>query len=498
MKALTCSSLVFVVLLLSPALGPVTRSMAPMNLVRPMVTSPSALPVRSTQISEPGSYPLGIATDSMGRVWFAEDNSDSIVEFTPSNSTFHTYPIPTAHHLAWIWFLVFAGGDIWFSDESQPLIWSFSPATHTFSNFSAGSSHPFALSYDQANGKMWFTSLRTEQVGFFDISGGVARLGRVVNLTAPSPGAGPSGVVTDGKGDLYVAETYQARIVELNGSTLSVVRTWQLPEGSEPVGLSLDSPDGRLWFTNHASSYFGYVDLGSSAYREFSTSLLFQDGTYWVTLPYWVVVSSDGKVWFDEHAANRIARFDPGTLQLTEFLIPTNNSAPLRLSVDDSRGVVWFTEFSGNALGSIDENSSIAQSVKVSVASATLGPSASFVASPSPAAAAPTLSFTGTTTGAPAPAFTASSSLSGGAYLVALTAASAVSGSYESAVCFNYPGTIQCGYVLLDVPPPPSAELVLGLIVTALAAVAVVLVLALRREYARKKKPAISPVGGTV
>jgi hypothetical protein len=250
----------------------------------------------------------------------------------------------------------------------------------------------------------------------------------------------------------------------------------------------LDVATGKLWFTNHASSYFGYVDLGSSGYRVFSTSLLFQSGTYWVTLPYWITVSADGAVWLDEHAANRIARFDPGTLQLTEFTIPTNNSAPLRLALDDVRGAVWFTEFSGNAIGKIDENSSPVQSVRVTTHSATLDPSSTFDASPSPAGAgAPTVSLTGTLTGVPSPAFSVSSSPSIDGYLVSVTQGNAHPGNYTAAACFDYSNTNQCGYVLLTVPPPPSSIFIIGSIYATLTAIVVVVALALRREINRKK-----------
>lgn len=449
----------------------------------------SVSPVASFSLPQANAYPLGVTTDGSGNVWFAEDNSDSIVEFIPSNSTFHTFVIPTEHHLAWIWFLVFdTSGNIWFSDESQPLIWKFSPTTRTFANFSSDGAYPFSLSYEPRSGRIWFTSLRTEQVGYFVIDGGEASVGNVSTLHAPAPGAGPSGVLAVSGGDAYVSETFLSRIVELDGNTLSILRTWQLPNGSEPVGLAMDAPNRRLWFTNHASSFFGYVSLNSSGYREFPTSLFFTQGDYFVTLPYWIAVSSGGAVWFDEHTANRIARFDPKDQQLTEFTITTNESSPLRLALDEARGAVWFTEFSGNALGRIEENSSLGQGVGISAGKA-LGLPASFEATPSPGSVGPpVVGLTGSMTGEPGPGFSVSTRPSGGGYLVDVGQGNAVPGNYTAAVCFGYGVANQCGYVLLEVHEPQAFGPLTDAVYVAVAATAVAVLLALRREYRKGRK----------
>lgn len=445
-------------------------------------------PISTFPLGRSGAYPLGMTTDSAGHVWFAEDNSDSIVEFLPSNSTFHYYHIPTNPHLAWIWFLVFAGGSLWFADDYQHVIWSFSPTTHAFANYSAGAAQPFSLAYDQSEGRIWFTSLLTNQIGYFQLEGGAADLGRLVNITAPAPGAGPSDIVFDGSGNLYVTETFQGKIIELNGTNYDVVRTWTLPTGSEPVGLAMDSALGRVWFTNHGSSYFGYVDLGpGEGYREYSTSLLLQNGTYWVTLPYWITLAPDGSVWFDEHAANRIARFDPTTLQLTEFPVPTPASAPLRLTIDDARGTVWFTEFAGDALAELPENASANQSVYLSASEATLNPSTRFLASAGASAGPPTFGFTGTVTGVAEPSFSVAATATSGGYEISVGAGSARPGSYTEAVCFAFTSTDQCGYVALTVPEPPSFAPYLDAVYIGMVALGLLIVFALRRETRAKR-----------
>ena len=449
---------------------------------------PGREPVSEVGLSQATAYPLGITTDGAGNVWFAEDNVDSIVEFSPSSSSFRMFAIPTIHHLAWIWFLLFdSEGNLWFSDESQQCLWRFDPSTSAFANFSAGGAYPFALTYDAPKDRVWFTSIRTEQVGYFRLSGGDARLGSVLNVTAPSPGAGVAGIVTDRAGNVYVAESFQAKIVELDGETLSTTRVWSLAKGSEPVGLAYDPAGGRLWFTDHASSFFGYVGLASSAVAEFSTSLLFLGGTYSVTLPYWIEVAASGEVWFNEHIGNRIARFDPSSLQLTEFEVPTNASSPLRFALEDSRGTVWFTEFSGNSIAMLPMNASEGEAAATSVRTVVLAPSATLSATPSPPSSTLTVSLNYTSTGEPGPGFSVTETAAGGSFRVQMSAQRAEAGNYSAAVCFAYPETNQCGYVLVVVPKASSFPIVIG-VYLAIGAGLAVLLIALRREYLAERR----------
>ena len=412
--------------------------------------------VTTYPINQSSAYPVGVTTDAAGHVWFAEDNINSIGELFPSNSTVKTYPVPTNHHLAWVWYMFFdKNGVLWFSDETQRLIWSFDPATDAFANYTAGTAYPMVLHYVPEEDRIWFTSLTTDQLGYFGIQGEKAVLERVTNITAPTPGAGLSGIAVDSAGDVFVSETFVAKIVELNGSSLSVVRTWYLPKDSQPVGLALDQARGVLWFTNHATSFFGYVDLNSSSYKEYPTSLIFLGGAYTVSLPYWVFLSSSGYVWFNEHVGNRIARFDPSDSQLTEFDIPTNSSSPLMVSLDDSRGLIWFTEFSGNAVGVIDQNSSLGDGVGLSVSSATVDPTATFSSVATPGSgSAPVVSATAVRTGVPQPGFDVSTTSSGGSYDVKLSVDQATPGNYTAAVCFRYAYDNQCGYLQVAVPAP--------------------------------------------
>lgn len=489
--ALSACSVAILLLLVLQAVGaPLARSTPKQTgsqaLLAPAPSAP--LPVASFNLSQKMAYPVGITTDRAGNVWFAEDAVDAIVEYSPSNGSFRTFSIPTGRHIAWIWFLVFGdGGNLWFSDESQSLLWRLNPGTGEFANFTAGGAFPLALAYDSPRSRLWFTSLRTDQVGYFALSGGEARVGRVVNFSAPTPGTGVAGVAVAPNGDVFVAESFQAKILELNGSDLGVLRVWSLPTGSQPVGLALDEARGRVWFTNHASSFFGYVSLQSSGYFEYPTSTLFQQGSYTVTLPYWIQISSSGDVWFNEHFANKIARFDPSDMQLTEFAIPSNNSQPLRFALDDARGVVWFTEFQGNAIGVVDQNST-ASDVAVSPPYLAFSSSGTVTATAAPQGPQPGVSTNSSIAGNPSPGFLTSVKDSGGGYAVKYTANQAKPGNYSSAICFTYPGYRECGYVLLGVRGVQYATLLVYGVYSGIAVGTAVLALALFRELRRSRR----------
>ncbi|MDG6997096.1 MAG: hypothetical protein JRN52_14335 [Nitrososphaerota archaeon] len=328
-------------------------------------STPPSSSIVQFPLQQPNAYPLGITVDARGHVWFAEANTDLLIEFFPNNQSYVSYPIPTEPHLAMIWYLAFDQfGNLWFADPVQPMIWRFSPATHQFANFTTGDPNlkPYALVYEPSSEKMWFTSVYSNQIGAFQISPtGAAQI--VTSITLPSgngQNTGPSGITIDASGDIFVSESFAAKIVEYNPASRSFVYVWSLPSGSQPVGIGVDQQRDLVWFSNHATSLFGFVNMSSGSVTQIATSL-FQEsvGTQistTISLPYWLALTSSGQVWFDEHYANRIARFDPGTFELQEFQVQSNNSQPLRFQIDQATGQFWFTEFAGNNLGVINLN----------------------------------------------------------------------------------------------------------------------------------------------
>jgi len=338
-------------------------------------------PIREITIPQNNSDPLAITIDSTGLVWFAETSPASIANYNPITQAFKIFPIPTSSDCGLIWFLVIDGTYLWFSCGNLPLLWSFSLTTFLFANFSTGNPDvvPFSLTLDSRSNQIWFTSIYTDQIGAFSVdSMGTATLARIVNLTEPSivssaigPKYGPSGIAIDSSGNLFLTETFAGSIAEYNQSANDFVEYWKLQTGAQPVGIVVNDSAGRIWFTNHGSSQFGTVDVKTGAIYYFTTSLYGYNysGSSVAnveTLPYWIQQSPNGAIWLDEHVGNKIVRFDSRTDEITEFIIPTVNSSPLRFALDNRSGIVWFTEFQGNKIGILDENQTCDCSVSVS------------------------------------------------------------------------------------------------------------------------------------
>jgi streptogramin lyase len=337
-------------------------------------------PIREFEIPQNQSYPLGLVTDSHGDVWFGEAGIDNIEEFIPTNESFRTFHIPIPSQLAWIWTPVFdSGGYLWFTTTNGNDIWSLDPQSGQFENFSTGNTNtqPYALAYDAVSNKIWFTSFRSNQFGAFQLFGnGTASISKLYDLPVKqgsvSGSVGAGAIALDGKGNVYVSEAFVAQIAKFNESTGQLEHTWTLPRGSNPLGIAVDPRTDYVWFTNHATSFFGYIDQTSGKSTQYSTSPFLFNGNPEVTLPYWIYISSTGQIWFNEHGGNRIARFDVNSSTLTEFSVPTPNAEPIKLTLDDRRGLVWFAEFTGNKIGMLEQNDSLAPEISISKSSLNL------------------------------------------------------------------------------------------------------------------------------
>lgn len=369
-------TLVLVIMLLSPQLDSTNENFRAnaqqMNSANIPKTPIVEIPLKTD------SQPLGITIGPNGAVWFAENNSTSIIEYNPANESFRSYSVPTKGP-SMIWFMLFdPSGNLWFSNQLQPYLWRLSPTTGQFDNFSTGKQYvwPFGIVYDNFTNEIWFTSTYTDQIGYFKLNDEGATLGALINVTGTAslktpPLYGPTGIQVGPTGNIFVSEPFSANIVEYNPTSKEFVNVWKLPTGAQPVGISIDSTQGTIWFANHASSLFGFVNTKTDSVTEYATSPYEFFGDT-ISLPYWVGLSTNGTVWIDEHASNKIARYDPVTGLLTEFAIPTNESAPLHFAIDNSKGIVWFTEFFGSNLGRVNMNASCECSVQLSSRNLTL------------------------------------------------------------------------------------------------------------------------------
>ena len=421
-----------------------TPSFTPIHQARLKTLGPENSNQRSLiteyPLNQSQAYPLGLAVDSRGNLWFGETNSDAIIEFLPQSQSFRSFHIPVSPQLVWVWTPVFDNnGNLWFTTTNGSVIWRLNPSNGQFANFSTGNptTIPYNLAFDSVSNTIWFVSLNSSQFGDFRLNGNGAQIQSIYDIPTNGPGPiGSSDIALDQQGNVYIADSFVGQILKFSTADGSLEHVYTLPKGSQPLGLAIDQATDAIWFTNHGSSFFGYVNQTSGVVTEFSTSTITFKGSYEVTLPYWIQISSSGMIWFNEHIGNKIARFDPSNYELTEFSVPTPSSEPIKFILDNQRGLVWFSEFTGNKIGMLEQNSSLQSNLFLSSQKLTLsGNSVSLTASTSSNGSL-VFSSTASITGEIGDNFTISTSAQGSSQSITINRGSSLQdGTYQLTIC---------------------------------------------------------------
>ena len=181
------------------------------------------------------NQPFGLAFDSAGNLFEADQFSDNIYEFTPggTRSTFATgLDNPTG--------LAFdSAGNLFEADEDSGMIYKFTPGG-TRSTFATGLNGPTGLAFDRA-GNLFEADLGTNQIYEFTPEGGRSTFAAGLDF--------PAGLAFDSAGNLFVADEGSGNIYKFTpGGTQSTFAT-----GLElPAGLAFDSA-GNLFVTDALS-----------------------------------------------------------------------------------------------------------------------------------------------------------------------------------------------------------------------------------------------------
>jgi virginiamycin B lyase len=133
-------------------------------------------------------YPVGIVVDNTGNVWISEHGGSSIVEFTPSTSTWKKYPTsqsPVAPGTGVATLAMDSKGRLWFAEHYANRIGRFDPSTGEMDEFSLPIPGAYSL-YDtfDVKGNFWFTEATANQIGM--IPGNVTVPVRIKPITTPS------------------------------------------------------------------------------------------------------------------------------------------------------------------------------------------------------------------------------------------------------------------------------------------------------------------------
>lgn len=208
-----------------------------------------------------------------------------------------------------------AGGVIWFTDGAEQF-GRINPATNVKTLWSAGPAgevNLWGVAFDASN-RVWFS----------EWFGSGSRLWRFNpanrELCSYSPSGGASSYYLLSTGNqIWLGNWAAGKLMRLD-LTSNQLRAWQLPAGSSPVGLALDS-SGALWWADAPN---GVPLRGAAAGAQ-------QPGS--------------------ATTVGALARLEPDLNRLTRYTLPAG-SDPQWLAVLGS--AVWYSEITGRTVGKLE------------------------------------------------------------------------------------------------------------------------------------------------
>lgn len=206
-------------------------------------------------------YPVGIVTDNFGDVWVSEHGGSAVVELTPGNSTFKSYPtsIPNTQFpiSAVATLAIDSQGRLWFVEHYANKVGRLDPATGEMEEFQIPSAEPAysVLNALDSQGNFWFTEFGSNAIAevpnnatssletVVELSqGGNATSGNTINaqVTVSNALDVPQSVTLSTTSSFTVTGLTSSQQISLNSSILN------LPPGGDAVVNAEITPNASL------------------------------------------------------------------------------------------------------------------------------------------------------------------------------------------------------------------------------------------------------------
>jgi len=291
------------------------------------------------------SRPLNIIVGKDGNLYFTEQYSGKIGKLNPSSREITEWNIPSDLLTSEPWDLNYTSEGIFFTDYRQnkimKLVLSADPPSIT--QWSIPNSGPRGI-FVKSLSEIWFTEFSAGKIAKLDTS-----QNKFYEYSLPS-GSQPNDIIVIGN-KVWVTDFGRDKITCLDSTTREITE-YSLPSGSKPYGIAVDS-NGMIWFTLYDRNMIGKLNPWSKEVTEYKpiptansqpTGIAIDDKT--------------GNVWFTESAGHKIGKYVPGENMFYEYSTLTDYSKPMGITLywDSSNKLhVWFTEWAGNKLGEIIE-----------------------------------------------------------------------------------------------------------------------------------------------
>ena len=289
-----------------PSLSP--ESTRSSHLPRTFVTGAAAKYTVMEYALPRGVAPHDSTADSNGIAWVSERVGNHIGRFDPRTLTYTRIPFPpsqTGASAMTTAIEVDPQGDVWVIDGGiNNRLLRYNPKTDKFTVY-PGPGGSFNTIRFLPDGTVWGSNIGGNKVVKLDPTTG--------KFTAY---AVPSGV--------------------------------QAKKSHRPYGMAVDG-NGKLWFAEEGSNRVGKVDPKTGEIGEFVLPGIAEDA-----LPKRMGTDTQGNVWMGIYYANKLMKIDYRTDKFTFYTVPTENSAPYSVSVDQTHNLVWVSEQMGDKLARFD------------------------------------------------------------------------------------------------------------------------------------------------
>jgi virginiamycin B lyase len=194
-----------------------------------------------------GSAPHGVIVGPDGNAWVTDGGLDAIVRVDHDTLAVTTYGLPASSGYTNLNTATFdKRGVLWFTGQSG-IYGRLNPATGAMRVFRApGGAGPYGIA-TTPKGQVWYASLAGSHIARINVTTGKATVVR-----PPTPGQGARRIWSDSRGRLWVSEWNAGKVARYDPATRAW-REWRLPGPAQPYAVYVDDRD-VVWLTDFGRS----------------------------------------------------------------------------------------------------------------------------------------------------------------------------------------------------------------------------------------------------